>query len=103
VENLAGVEVIDTARILVQPLLSYMVLFRSVLTLSQSLEDSGEIEECEEDDVEFVEAGEDTAEAFSRRSSRLALKAANRLPLSTVPIAFTGTTSISALLVCENG
>lgn len=63
-EKLLREEVTDTAGVLVQPLLSYMVLYQGVLTQPQSLDDSGEVEECEEDDVEFVEAGEDTAEAF---------------------------------------
>ena len=35
-----------------------------MFTLSKSIDDQCEIDECEKDDVEFVEAGEDTAEAF---------------------------------------
>jgi len=85
VEKLLREEVTDTAGVLVQPLLSYMVLYQGVLTQPQSLDDSGEVEECEEDDVEFVEAGEHTPEDFSRRSSRLAVKLANRLPAYNSP------------------
>jgi hypothetical protein len=35
-----------------------------VFTLSKIIDDQCEIDECEKDDVEFVEAGEDAAEAF---------------------------------------
>lgn len=35
-----------------------------MLTLSKSLDDYGEVEECKDDNVEFVEAGEDTAESL---------------------------------------
>jgi hypothetical protein len=35
-----------------------------VLTQTQGLDDQREVEECEEDDVQFVEAREDAAEAF---------------------------------------
>ena len=35
-----------------------------MLTLTEGLNDQGEVEESQEDDVEFIEAGEDAAEAF---------------------------------------
>ena len=35
-----------------------------MLTLTESLDDKGEVEESEKDDIEFVEAGEDATEAF---------------------------------------
>ena len=35
-----------------------------MLTLSQGLDDKGEGEEAEEQDIEFLEAGKDAAEAF---------------------------------------
>jgi len=35
-----------------------------VLTLSKSIDDQCEADECEKDDVEFIESGEDAAEAF---------------------------------------
>ena len=37
---------------------------QGVLTQTQGLDDQGEVEECEEDDVQFVEAREDAAKAF---------------------------------------
>ena len=35
-----------------------------MLTLSKGFDDEGEVEEAEEEDIEFLEAGEDSAEAF---------------------------------------
>ncbi len=37
---------------------------QGVLTLSKAFHDQGEVEECKEDDIEFVEAREDAAKAF---------------------------------------
>jgi hypothetical protein len=46
-----------------------------VLTLSEGLDDQGEVEESEEDDIEFIEAGEDAAEAFESAEEPLDLVA----------------------------
>jgi hypothetical protein len=46
-----------------------------VLTLTKSLDDQGEVEESEKDDVEFIEAGEDAAEAFESAEEPLDLVA----------------------------
>ena len=35
-----------------------------MLTLTEGLDDESEVEESQKDDVEFIEAGEDAAEAF---------------------------------------
>jgi hypothetical protein len=35
-----------------------------VFTLAKGFDDEGEVEEAEEEDIEFLEAGEDSAEAF---------------------------------------
>jgi len=46
-----------------------------VLTLTEGLDDQGEVEESEEDDIEFVEAREDAAEAFEPAEEPLDLVA----------------------------
>ena len=35
-----------------------------MFTLAKRFDDEGEVEEAEEEDIEFLEAGEDSAEAF---------------------------------------
>jgi hypothetical protein len=35
-----------------------------VFTLAKGFDDEGEVEEAEEEDIEFLEAGEDSAEAL---------------------------------------
>jgi hypothetical protein len=42
-----------------------------VLTLTEGLDDQGEVEESEENDIEFIEAGEDSAEAFESAEESL--------------------------------
>jgi hypothetical protein len=46
-----------------------------VLTLSQSLNDKGEVQESEEDHIEFLEAGEEAAEALQSTEEALNLVA----------------------------
>jgi hypothetical protein len=46
-----------------------------VLTLTEGLDDQGEVEESEEDDIEFIETGEDAAEAFEPAEEPLDLVA----------------------------
>ena len=46
-----------------------------MLTLTEGLDDQGEVEESEEDDVEFIEAGEDAAETFESTEESLDLVA----------------------------
>ncbi len=41
-----------------------------MFTLAKRFDDEGEVEEAEEEDIEFLEAGEDSAEALSGRNSR---------------------------------
>ncbi len=44
-----------------------------MLTLSEGLDDQGEIEESQKDDIEFIEAGEDAAETFESAEEPLDL------------------------------
>jgi len=41
-----------------------------VLTLSKGFDDESEVDESKEDDIEFIEAGEDARKPLSRRKSR---------------------------------
>ena len=46
-----------------------------MFTLTQRFDDEGEVEESEEEDIEFLEAGEDSSEAFEPSEESLDLVA----------------------------
>ena len=46
-----------------------------MFTLTQRFDDEGEVEEAEEEDIEFLEAGEDSAKAFEPSEEPLDLVA----------------------------